>query len=41
MKNNVFTEKGNKIAFRANNAKRIQSIDSIEAFVHGTSKKNT
>ena len=37
-KQNVFTEKANKIAFSANNDKRIQSINSIETFAYGTSK---
>ena len=37
-KHNVFTEKVNKIAMSANNAKRIQSIDSIKTYGYGTSE---
>ena len=37
-KHNVFTEKVNKIAMSANNAKRIQSINSIKTYGYGTSK---
>ena len=35
---NVFTEEVNKIAFGANDNKRIQLIDSIETYSYGTSK---
>ena len=35
---NVFTEEINKIALRSNDDKRMQSIDSIEAYAYGTSK---
>ena len=34
---NVFTEEINKIALSSNDDKRMQSIDSIEAFADGTS----
>ena len=34
---NVFTEEINKIALRSNDDKRMQSIDSIEAFAGSTS----
>ena len=37
-KHNVFTEDVNKIAMRADDNKRIQSTNSIETFVCGTSK---
>ena len=35
---NVFTEEINKIALSSNDDKRIQSIDLIEKYAHGTSK---
>ena len=38
---NAFTEEINKIALSSNNDKRIQSIDSIEAYAHGMSKDLT
>ena len=38
-KHNVFTEEINKIALTSNDDKIIQSIDSIEIYVHGTNKK--
>ena len=37
-RHNVFTEEINKIALSSNDNKRIQSIDSIETDVYGTSK---
>ena len=37
-KHNVFTEKINKIALCSNDDKRIQSIDLIEIYAHGTIK---
>ena len=37
-KHKVFTEEVSKIAFNANDGKRIQSIDSIETYSYGTSK---
>ena len=37
-KDNVFTEKVNKIVLSANNDKRIQSIDSIETHAYGRSR---
>ena len=37
-KHNVFTEKVNKIALSTNHDKRIQSIDSMEKYIYGTSK---
>ena len=37
-KKHVFTEENNKIALSLNDDKRIQSIDSIETYAHGTSK---
>ena len=37
-KHNVFTEEVSKIALRANNDERIQSIDSIDTYVYGTNK---
>ena len=36
-KHNVFTEENNKIALRADNDKRIQSINSIETYTSGPS----
>ena len=38
-KHNVFTEEVNKILLRANNDKTVQSIDSIETCLYGTSKE--
>ena len=38
-KHNVFTEEINKIALSSNDDKRIQSIDSIETYAHGTRNK--
>ena len=35
---NVFTEEINKIALSSNDDKRMQSIDSMETYVYGTSK---
>ena len=35
---NVFTEEINKIAVGLNDDKRLQSIDSIETYAHGTMK---
>ena len=35
-KHNLFTEEFNKIALCCNNNKRIQSIDSVEAYTYGT-----
>ena len=37
-KHNVFTEKVNKIALRASDDKRMQSIDSTETYPYGTFK---
>ena len=37
-KKHVFTEEINKIALSLSDDKRIQSIDSIETYVHGTGK---
>ena len=37
-KENVLTIKVNKISLSGNDDKTIQSIDSIEAYAHGTSK---
>ena len=37
-KDNVFTEKVNKIVLSSNDDKRIQSTDSIETYAHGTNK---
>ena len=37
-RHNVFTEEINKIALSSNNNKRMQSFDSIEIYVYGTSK---
>ena len=37
-KNYAFTEEINKIALSSNDDERIQSIDSIETYAHGTSK---
>ena len=37
-RHNVFTEQINKITLISNDAKRMLSIDSIEMYVHGTSK---
>ena len=34
---NVFTEEINKISLSSNDDKRMQSIDSIEAYAYGTS----
>ena len=38
---NVFTEEINKIALSSNDHKRMQSIDSIEAYSYGTRKDLT
>ena len=35
---NVFTEEINEIALSSNDAKRMQSIDLIQIYAHGTSK---
>ena len=35
-RHNVVTEEINKIALSSNNDNRIQSIDSIETYTHGT-----
>ena len=35
---NVFNEKVNKVALRGHGDKRIQSIDSVEAYAHGPRK---
>ena len=37
-KHNVFTEEVNKIALSANNDKRIQSANSIETYLYGTTE---
>ena len=37
-KHNVLAEEINKTALRANNEKRIQSVDSMEIYAFGTSK---
>ena len=37
-KPNVCTEEVSKIALRANNEKKIQTIDSVESYAYGTSK---
>ena len=37
-RHNVFAEEINKIALSSNGYKRIQSIDSIETYAHGTRK---
>ena len=37
-RHNAFTEYINKIALSSNDDKRMQSIDSIETYAHGTSK---
>ena len=37
-RHNVFTEEINKIALSSNDDKRMQSIDLIETYAHGTSK---
>ena len=37
-KHKVFTEEINKIALISNDDKRMQSIDSLETYVYGTSK---
>ena len=37
-RHNVFTEKTNKIVLSSNDGKRMQSIDSTETCVYGTSK---
>ena len=34
----VYTEEANQIALRANNDKRIQSIEWVETYAYGTSK---
>ena len=39
-KHNVFTEEVNKIALIANNGKIVQSIDSIETYVHRKKGRN-
>ena len=38
VKRNVFTEENNKIALSLNDDKRMQSIDSIETYLHGMSE---
>ena len=38
MRNNVFTEKVNKIALNCNDDKRMQSINSIDTNAYGISK---
>ena len=38
-KHNVFIEEVNKILLRANNDKTVQSINSIETCLYGTSKE--
>ena len=35
---NVFTEEFNKISLNSNDDKKLQSIDWIETYAHGTSK---
>ena len=37
-RHNVFTEKINKIALSSDDDKRLQSIDSIEAYAYGMNK---
>ena len=37
-RHNVFTEEIDKIALSSNDAKRMQSIDSIETYNYGTNK---
>ena len=37
-RHNVFTKDINKVALRSNDAKRMQSIDSIETYGYGRSK---
>ena len=37
-RHNVFTEEIIKIALSSNDAKRLQSIDSIETYAYGTRK---
>ena len=37
-RHNVLTEEMNKIVLTSNNAKRIQSIDSVQTYASGTSK---
>ena len=37
-RHNVFTEEIDKIALSSNDAKRMQSIDSIETYSYGTNK---
>ena len=37
-RHNIFTEEIKKIALCSNDDKRMQSIDSIEIYVYGTSK---
>ena len=37
-RHNVFTEEITKIALSSNDDKRMQSIDSLETYAHGTSK---
>ena len=37
-KDNIFTEKLNKIVFSADDDKRIHSIDSIKTYAYGTCK---
>ena len=37
-RHNAFTEEINKIALSSNDDKRMQSIDLIETYAHGTSK---
>ena len=38
LKTQKFTEEINKIALSSNDAKRMQSFDSIETYAYGTSK---
>ena len=38
-KHNLFTEEINKTALNANDDKRIQSIDSVETYSHGSIKE--
>ena len=40
-RHNLFTKEINKIALNSNNDKRMQSINSIEIYAHGTSKDLT